>query len=105
MKLARRLVMRRSMQNIADLVKDSVANNPLEKLQAIATRLDVDRHTLARALRRYQGISFRELQRLALQQRVHVLMSPGHTTLEKASSLRVGLRIPFVAVTTPAASA
>jgi methylphosphotriester-DNA--protein-cysteine methyltransferase len=75
MKLARRLVMRRSMQNIADLVKDSVANNPLEKLQAIATRLDVDRHTLARALRRYQGISFRELQRLALQQRVHVLMS------------------------------
>ena len=79
---------------VAAMVEAELARSPRATLQQLATRLGVDRHRLARSLRRSAGTTFRRLSRDAKLRYVRGVVGTAGTESIKAAAYGMGYRSP-----------
>jgi AraC-like DNA-binding protein len=65
------------LARLAERVHAQLRSNPGQPLKTIAARLQVDRHTLTRALHKHLGRTFRQLRQECLKAAaIHLFQSP-----------------------------
>lgn len=73
-------------------VRAALAACPTCSLKSIASELNVSRHTLTRAVRRLEGVTFRQLRLRAIADTVATVRSRSRPLIGKELAARAGFR-------------
>ncbi len=79
---------------LTQFVRRCLENAPLTSLTQMARAANVDRHTLTRALRTAEGLTFRQLRSDTLRRRIAVARTTAPPRSVKEIAFELGYRVP-----------